>query len=149
MLSGNGFCLEGAHFAIESDQFSGLENASVFRVISDGAVGASAMRALQSLLLTEFQLLGGIVGVDAACRLAIVMPACKLLLARMLPSAMREVALRGMDVVDGLALGGGGDAPRKTFLFLLVQVSSFPAPDCLCKDTSYFRRILQQVFVCF
>ena len=67
----------------------------------------------------------------------------------MLLSSMRKVALRVVDVMDGLALGGGGDAPRKTFLCLLVQVSSFPAPDCLCKDTSYFRRILQQVFVCF
>ena len=44
----------------------------------------------------------------------------------MLLSSMRKVALRVVDVMDGLPLGGGGDAPRKTFSCLLVQVSSFP-----------------------
>ena len=39
MSSGVGFCLEGAEFTIEVVQFSGLENASVFLPMSDGAFG--------------------------------------------------------------------------------------------------------------
>ena len=91
---------------------------------------------------------------DAAYPVAIVMPALHAIVCANVSSSMRKLARRGRDVVDGWAVSGGGDAPLNVFasagvLCMARLAPCFPAPNCVRRDTSSFRRISQRVFACF